>query len=210
MRTFLEGEAQHTIPGLSLTKDNYNEALNLLKNRFGNNQVIISAHMNTLVTLPSVNNEDAKALRKFYDDVESHVRSLSTLGIKMEIYGAMRSTLISENLPPEVKLVITRNNKEKTWDLAKARELINLELKACETCTVPEKTEGGKNSAHFDSELPYTGSFLHSGSHRSRFQSGNPSKSGGIIKCIFCRIDHWSDKCSVISDFEARKDFLKK
>ena len=89
--------------------------------------------MNTLVTLPSVNNEDAKALRKFYDDVESHVRSLSTLGIKMEIYGAMISTLISENLPPEVKLVITRNNKEKTWDLAKARELINLELKACET-----------------------------------------------------------------------------
>ena len=88
--------------------------------------------------------------------------------------------------------------------------LINLELRARETCTVLEKTEGGKNSAHFDSELPYTGSSLHSGSHRSRFQSGNPSKSGGNIKCIFCRGNHWSDKCNVISDFEARKDFLKK
>ena len=32
LRTFLEGEAQHTISGLSLTNDNYNEALNLLKN----------------------------------------------------------------------------------------------------------------------------------------------------------------------------------
>ena len=78
LRIFLEGEAQHTISGLSLTNDNYNEALNLLKNHFGNNQVIISAHMNTLVKIPSVNNEDIKALRKLYDDVGSHVRRLST------------------------------------------------------------------------------------------------------------------------------------
>ena len=34
--------------------------------------------MNTLVKLPSVNNEDIKALRKLYDDVGSHVRRLST------------------------------------------------------------------------------------------------------------------------------------
>ena len=64
-------------------------------------------------------------------------------------------------------------------------ELLNLELRARETCTVPENTEGGKNSAHFDSELPYTGSSLHSGSHRSRFQSGNPSKSGGTLTAFF-------------------------
>ena len=108
LRTFLEGEVQYTISGLSLTNDNYNEALNLLKNRFGNNQVIISAHMNTLVKLPSVNNEDVKALRKFYDDVESRVRSLSTLGIEMENYGALISTPILEKLPPKVKLVINK------------------------------------------------------------------------------------------------------
>ena len=53
-------------------------------------------------------------------------------------------------------------------------KLINLELRARETCNVTEKTEGGKKSAHFDSELPYRGSSLHSGAHSSRFQSGNP------------------------------------
>ena len=80
----------------------------------------------------------------------------------------MISTLRIRKIPPEVKLVKTRNIKENTWDLAKVLELINLELRARETCTVPEKTEGGKNSAHFDSELPYTGSSFHSGSHRSQ------------------------------------------
>ena len=147
--------------------------------------------MNTLVKLPSVNNEDVKALRKFNDDFESHVRSLSTLGNEIENYGALISALILEKLPPEAKLAVTRNIKENTWDLAKVLELINLEIRARETFTVPEKTEGDKNSAHFDSKLPFIGSSLHSGSHRSRFQSGNPSKSGGNIKYNFCRGNHW-------------------
>ena len=104
-----------------------------------------------------MNSEDVKALRKFYDDVESHVRRLSTLGIEMENYGALISTLILEKLPPELKLAITRNIKENTWDLAKVLKLINFQIRAHETCTISEKTEGGKNCAHFDSELPYTG-----------------------------------------------------
>ena len=82
----------------------------------------------------------------------------------MENYEVLISTIILEKLPSEVKLVITRNIKENTCGLAKVLELINLELRARETCTAPEKTEGGKNSAHFDLELPYTGSSLHSGS----------------------------------------------
>ena len=86
-------------------------------------------------------------------------------------------------------------------------KLINLELRARKTCTVPEKTKDGKNSAHFDSELSYRFILTF---RFTCFQSGNPSRSGGNIKCIFCRGNHWSDKCRVISDVEARKDFLKK
>ena len=81
----------------------------------------------------------------------------------MENYEVLISTIL-EKLPSAVKLVIARNIKENTCGLTKVLELINLELRARETCTAPEKTEGGKNSAHFDSELPYTGSSLHSGS----------------------------------------------
>ena len=117
----------------------------------------------------------------------------------MENYEVLISTIILGKLPSEVKLVITRNIKENTCGLAKVLKLINLELRARETCTAPEKTEGGKNSAHFDSELPYTGSSLL-----------QVHKSGRNIRCIFCRGNHWSDKCSVTSDFQAKKDYSKK
>ena len=70
---FLDGEASQAIFGLSLTNENYKEALNLLKNRYGNPQLIVSAHMSALVKLAKVESDDLHGLRKFYDDVESNV-----------------------------------------------------------------------------------------------------------------------------------------
>ena len=76
LRCFLEENALHAIAGFSLTNDNYKEALELLQNRYGNMQQIIAAHMNALVKMSSVENEDLCGLRKFFDDVTSHVRRL--------------------------------------------------------------------------------------------------------------------------------------
>ena len=45
-----------TISGLSLSSTNYQRAIELLRERFGNNQVLISSHMEALVTLPKVTN----------------------------------------------------------------------------------------------------------------------------------------------------------
>ena len=91
LRSFMTGDAMHAISGLSLTNNNYDEAMQLLKNRYGNSQVIISAHMNALVKLPHVDDK-LENLRKFYDDVESHIRSLTTLGIDIKSYGTLVGT----------------------------------------------------------------------------------------------------------------------
>ena len=117
----------------------------------------------------------------------------------MENYEVLISTIILEKPPSEVKLVIARNIKENTCGLAKVLELINLELRARETCTAPEKTEGGKNSAHLIQNF-----------HIQVHPYIQVHKSGRNIKCLFCRGNHWSDKCSVTSDFQAKKDFSKK
>ena len=46
--------------------------------------------------------------------------------------------------------------------------------------------------------VPYSGSLLYN------------SQSKPNVLCVFCRAPHWSDKCSVITDIEARKTFLRK
>ena len=99
---FLNSKASHAISGLSLTNENYKEALDLLKHRYGNSNLIVSAYMSTLVKFARVQGDDLHALRKFCDDVESNVRSLRNLGTDSKSYGSFLSTLIIEKLPQDI------------------------------------------------------------------------------------------------------------
>ena len=51
LRSYLEGPAAATITGLALTKENYKSAVDLLCKKYGNKQVIISSHMDSLSKL---------------------------------------------------------------------------------------------------------------------------------------------------------------
>ena len=79
LKCFLTGSASYCISGLSLNVQNYKEAINTLKEVYANPQVIISAHMESLLKLPAgrdVNN--ITSLRKNYDRVESSIRNLKS------------------------------------------------------------------------------------------------------------------------------------
>ena len=91
------------------------------------------------------------------------------------------------------------------WDLDKILFRSNEEVRARESCIIPsnsfnsisnDEKQGGKNNL-------------------SNFES---STSGSALcfdqkhqnKCAFCRGNHWSYKCKVISKPEAKKEYLRK
>ena len=53
----------------------------LLEERFGNPQVIISAHMNVSLRLPKLNNDSVSRLSSLYNTIESNICSLLTMGL---------------------------------------------------------------------------------------------------------------------------------
>ena len=55
---------------------------------------------------PVASDCDVKAVRLFYDDIESHVRSLDGVGINSQEYGALLAPVIIERLPHQLKLII--------------------------------------------------------------------------------------------------------
>jgi len=61
----LKGQAATVILGLPLSESNYQRAVDLLKERFGQKQVLINAHMGALLKSPSATN-DVKNLRSLY------------------------------------------------------------------------------------------------------------------------------------------------
>lgn len=102
LRQSLADESLHCIQDVPLTYGNYEDAVRLLKEKYGNSQVIASAHMDALVKLPEVRNENIYRLRQFYHDVELNMPSLSLLTIKTS--------------PQEIMQIVARNVKE-TWNL---------------------------------------------------------------------------------------------
>ena len=69
--------AESAIAGLSLTAENYKVAIDILKDRFGKPQLLISNYMDALLKLSSVNSvHETKKLYELYDKIEINIRGL--------------------------------------------------------------------------------------------------------------------------------------
>ena len=66
----LEGQAYKALEGLEIREENYGMAVQLLKERFGKTQHIISAHMQSLLKLQSFQNEKLSDIRSIYDTLD--------------------------------------------------------------------------------------------------------------------------------------------
>ena len=151
LRCYVAGDAFNTIKGLSLASDNYIKASELLEDRYGNNQAIITAYTKNLLKLRRVeSNLDVISLRRLYDDVQAQVRSLQSLGITEENYGTFLAPIIMELLPHEVQLNINRTLDEELWNLTRLLTIIKCETSAGEKCTASmEKERNGKTECFF-------------------------------------------------------------
>ena len=100
LKSLLGGSAAHVIAGLTLTNSNYEKAIDLLKQRFGDRQLVISSHMEALTKIPRITAfQEVTRLRNLYVAVESHVRRLESLEISQEKYGCFLTPIIMQKLP---------------------------------------------------------------------------------------------------------------
>ena len=122
LRAELEGDASAVISGLELTNSNYEVAVNLLKERFGRDELIMDAHYSALMDLPVPLNVTAK-LRAMYDMIEKHLRSLKALGENVDQPHFV--FLIKSKLP---NMVISRmeeyKDMEEKWTVESIRKAL--------------------------------------------------------------------------------------
>ena len=118
LRSLLDGVAFDAIAGLTLSSSNYQQAIDILHKRFGNKQVIVSNHMDILMNMDAVlSDRHLKDLRRLYDNTESHVRSLKSLGVEAASYGALLSPAVLAKLPPELRLIVSRKVSDSHLDM---------------------------------------------------------------------------------------------
>ena len=86
---YLSKSAYDTISGLAPTNQNYLEAVQLLKNHYGNPQLLINTYMEQFVQLDRIEkSNDVNRLWMFCAKVEITIRKLKSLNIEPSAYGS--------------------------------------------------------------------------------------------------------------------------
>lgn len=80
LQSILEGDAKQAIEGLDTTNKNYSIAVRTLKERYGKPVAIIDAHYVALYRIKSAATNQVKDCRHVLNEIERHLRVLSSLG----------------------------------------------------------------------------------------------------------------------------------
>ena len=198
MKALLEGPAARSIQGLTLTAANYNTALEILQDRFGKRQQIISAHMDDLLKLPSCMDNKPQHLRTIYNKIYVNVRGLEALGISASQYGSFLIPVIMSKLSSEVRLQVARVSARDVWDMEELLRIIKSEVEAREISETIKTT---------DSKPPDTSRRVNQATAAALVAT---ERSLPRLNCIYCKGEHYSVSCEIIKETPARVEILRK
>ena len=240
LKSYLVGEAKRAIQGVTYDKDNYQNAIDTLKSRFGNKQLRVSAHMKELQNITAVLNiHDVSGLRRMYDCLETNIGNLKVLGVDVATYGSLLIAVIYNRIPDELRIKISLHFADQDWKLDDAMKIFKNELEARERSSAIAGAstnsdwynESGSDFATGHSLQINASPRLNSprsrgrgrGTHRggrgrrSGFNNENFSNirpNGGANQrtaiCAFCKEGHLSSRCSNITDIAARLEIVQR
>ena len=146
--------------------------------------------MEVFLNLERVSSQhNIKSLRRLFDSVESQVRGLRALGVSSESYGELLMSILLNNLPPEIRPIISRELLGVAWNLDNMMEVTETELSARQRAIASSPKSMGPGPS-----LPTAAAFM---------TPTHPS-------CVYRGQAHPSNHCSVASSAETRKQSLRR
>ena len=204
LKSKLLGDALKAVEGLSLCSVNYSVALQILRERFGEEQLVINAHYRALMDIHMPTNCSVSSLRTLCDEMEKHFRSLEALA--QDITSPVFVSIILSKLPREVVLHLEMNKPHhERWTVQILREQLSHYVIACETA----------DTQAFTSELELAESSMSSENVSSKKLTRSTAEAlvagakPAQVKCVFCEQDHWSDECKKYPTMDTRKEKIR-
>lgn len=102
--TVSESVARRVVCSFPPTADNYAKAIDHLKSRFGKEKVLVEVYVRDLLklVLTNTNGKQRLTLASLYDQLETQLRALESLGVTSDKYAAMLYPLVESSLSEEV------------------------------------------------------------------------------------------------------------
>ena len=197
LTSLLERSAREAVSGLALTATNYHEAIDTLKKRFGCKQQIVNKHMDALLHVEAVSSsQNTRALRRLFDNISCHIRSLKSLGVDSDSYGSLLCPVFLNKIPADLQLIVSRKVSEDEWNLDLLMTAIEEEITARERVSAGQSRPSIRRSEY---KSPPTATTLVSG-----------ETSSTQMPCCYCNQPHPPSDCNTVTQVEARKQLLRR
>ncbi|XP_065180039.1 uncharacterized protein LOC135810477 [Sycon ciliatum] len=202
LKSVLTGVAAAAIEGIPITAANYPIAVTMLKDKFGQPELIVATLYRKLAQLPQCNNRFTE-VKATIDQMEKLLRQLEAQGENLDTQRVLIQQLFSK-FPFQLisKLEEQRSDHTVPWTVKTVREMLAKYVAMQNTVrqftdnisqTPQSKIHGHQQQHH----RPPTMGFVSSQASPRR----EPS-------CVFCRSSHFSDECTNYSTLDSRKDQL--
>ena len=199
LKASLTADAAKLLSSFTVTDNNYETALDVLKKRYNNPRMIARAHVQSIFDLPKMRNDNGNDLRKLIEGIEEHRLSLQTLGLPVEHYDLFLIFLVTERLDLETRRqweIASPGTSLQTYEALKT--FIETRCNALEASTPSPK--------QFYSE--------HKNQSQQNSQQHNQSYAGtqSIETCLCCGQEHRLYTCPKYNGLtiDEKTDFIKK
>ena len=181
------------IGNLKPSEIGYKRAWERLKTEYGQNKLVVNAHVQEIVNLPSVRGTHFIRIQEFYENLSKNYDALVTMGEADMLQGFVISTL---NKLPHVKPDLVRTDDN--WESWRMEHLIN-NLQGWLKRNRMEEQPGTVRENHKRERLWYA-------AEGEEKQPSDTTKS--IPVCLYCQKGHWGDRCETYKTLESRRKFL--
>ncbi|XP_068234171.1 uncharacterized protein [Palaemon carinicauda] len=190
-----EGEARGVVQGLTQTTANYKISCELLEERYGDPENIISAHLQTLMQLGSSRNTKTEihtsSLRKLQNYLVDHVCSLEALGVGGGQYWRILVPMILALLPHDIRLEWSCSGR-KRGDLEGLLKFLQQEVEGRERAEAIKRLGLGK------SEEPCVERRTKKVQSQFTFYPSSEESASKML-CALCGKLHLSERCTSIT-----------
>ncbi|KFM68622.1 Transposon Ty3-G Gag-Pol polyprotein, partial [Stegodyphus mimosarum] len=220
----LGGSALNTVEGFPISGDAYGKAVQLLKDRFGNPEILIQAHMNKILSMQSLKySNDIKSFRKFVDNCNVQLRSLESLNVSPKHYSSILCPMLLKLIPTNLVLEYNKSQENKSGsDIQRLLSFLTLALTAREQTYSNNKSSLGLNDRKQDSKhnfprdknLNKKQNLTDAPTANELLKASTPVGCNMEKKktiCVFCdSVTHTSDCCNAVMNLtlEERKNSL--
>ena len=175
LKASVKGDAALLLQSVSITNDNYEQAWDLLNNRYQNRREIVTSTLKRLVNNPPMRSDSPLELRKLVDTTMECIRSLKVMKVPVEHWDVIISYLIVDKLDRESKQQWELNIK--SGEIPSLKELIDfLDQRSRALTNLSSRT----STTHFAENSP-----------RLPRATNNTSEC-----CPQCSDNHYLNKCA--------------